>query len=65
VDGLEIDDTSSFYHPIKKNIVAFFTHDKVASSSKEKVMKEECQLFCRLFISCQVRRINLKDFLRM
>jgi len=64
VDGLEIDDTSSFYHPIKKNIVAFFTHDKVASSSKEKVMKEECQLFCRLFISCQVRRINLEDFFK-
>jgi len=64
VDGLEIDDTSSFYHPIKKNKVAFFTHDKVASSSNEKAMKEECQLFCRLFISCQVRQINLEDFFK-
>jgi len=62
VDGLEIDDKSSFYHPIKKNKVAFFTHDKAASSSKEKVMKEECQLFCKLFISCQVRQINLEEF---
>jgi len=63
-DGLEINDTSSFHHPIKKNKVAFFTHDKVASSSKKKVMKEECQLFCRLFISCQVRQINLEEFLK-
>ena len=64
MDGLEIDDTSSFYHPIKKNKVAFFTHDNVANSSKEKVMKEECQLFCRLFISCQVRQINLEEFFK-
>ena len=64
MDGLESDDTSSFYHSIKKNKVAFFTHDKVASSSKEKVMKEECQLFCRLFISCQVRQINLEEFFK-
>jgi len=47
-----------------QNKVAFFTHDKVASSSKEKVMKEECQLFYRLFISCQVRHINLEEFFK-
>ena len=27
-------------------------------------MKEECQLFSRLFISCQVRQINLEDFFK-
>jgi len=64
VDGLGSDDTSSFYHPIKKNKVSFFTHDKVASSSKEKVTKEECQLFSRLFISCQARQIILEDFFK-
>ena len=47
---------------VKKNKVAFFKHEKVASSSKEKVMKEDCQLFSRLFISCQVRQCDLQEF---
>ena len=59
---LESDDTSSFYKPIKKNKVTFFKHEEVASGSREKVMKEECQLFSRLFISCQVTQCDLEDF---
>ena len=58
------DDTCSFYQPIKKNKVTLFKHEKVASSSREQVIKEECQLFSRLFISCKVRRCNLEDFFK-
>ena len=64
MEGLESKDTSSFHHPIKKNQVAFFKHEKVASSSKVEVLKDNCQLFSRLFISCQVRQCDLQDFFK-
>ena len=49
---------STFYKPIKRNKVAFFRHEQAASSSKKKVLKDDCQLFSRLFISCQTRQCD-------
>ena len=49
---------STFYKPIKRNKVAFFRHEQAASSSKENVLKDDCQLFSRLFISCQTRQCD-------
>ena len=54
----------TFYKPIKKNKVAFFKHEQAASSSKEKVLKDNCQLFSRLFISCQTRQCDLQVFFK-
>lgn len=64
MEGLKSKDTSSFYQPIKKNKVAFFKEEKAANSSKEKALKDDCHLFSRLFISCQVRECDLQDFFR-
>ena len=38
--------------------MAFFRHKQAASSSKEKVLKDDCQLFSGLFISCQTRQCD-------
>jgi hypothetical protein len=64
MEGLETEDTSSFYQPIAKNNVAFFKQEKSLGSSKEKELKDDCQLFARLFISCQVRECDLQDFFK-
>ena len=37
---------------------------RAASSSKEKVLKDNCQLFSRLFISCQTRQCDLQEFFK-
>ena len=45
VKSLE-DNPSSFYKSIRNNGLDFFCHDKpVAEPSKQKQLKEECQLF--------------------
>ena len=55
------DNPSSFYEPIRNNILDFFCHDKpVTEPSKQKQLKEECQLFSKLFISCQSRECDLQ-----
>lgn len=53
-----------FYQPIKKNMVAFFKHAQVPTTTKEKELKADCQLFSRLFISCQSRQCDLEEFFR-
>ncbi len=59
--GLEDEETSTFYEPIKKNRVDFFRQEApAADSSKQKGLKEDCQLFSKLFISCQSRECDLK-----
>lgn len=58
------EDNCPFYQPIKKNKVAFFKHEQTASNSKEKVLKDDCQLFSRLFISCQTRQCDLQEFFK-
>ncbi|KAJ8377441.1 hypothetical protein AAFF_G00259990 [Aldrovandia affinis] len=63
--GLEGEEESTFYEPIKKNRVDFFRHVPASvDSSKQKVLKEDCQLFSKLFISCQSRECDLKEFFR-
>jgi hypothetical protein len=53
MEGLKDEDGSIFYNPIKKNIVSFFKQEQAYGISKEKVLKDDCQLFSRMFISCQ------------
>lgn len=60
IDGLKKEDTSRFYEPIKKNKIDFFSHEP--NKSKDKIIKEDCQLFSRLFISCQTRECDLREF---
>eukprot|EP00745_Piridium_sociabile_P026562 TRINITY_DN4240_c0_g2_i9.p1 TRINITY_DN4240_c0_g2~~TRINITY_DN4240_c0_g2_i9.p1 ORF type:complete len:1084 (-),score=281.98 TRINITY_DN4240_c0_g2_i9:490-3741(-) len=63
--GLEGEEESTFYEPIKKNRVDFFRQAPASvDSSKQKVLKEDCQLFSKLFISCQSRECDLKEFFR-
>ncbi len=60
MDGLEYEGESLFYNPIKKNLVSFFKQEQAKGISKEKVLKDDCQLFSRLFISCQNRQCDLQ-----
>ncbi|KAJ8333969.1 hypothetical protein SKAU_G00412880 [Synaphobranchus kaupii] len=63
--GMEGENVSKFYEPIKKNQIDFFRQEPVsADSSKEKIMKKDCQLFSKLFISCQNRECDLNEFFR-
>lgn len=50
MEGLEDEGESPFYHPIKKNLVSFFKEEQAEGISKVKVLKDDCQLFSRLFI---------------
>ena len=60
--GLESDDMSSFHEPIKRNKLDFF---KPASGAlKQKVLKDDCRLFSKLFISCQSRECDLLQFFK-
>ena len=58
------EDDCLFYQPITKNKVAFFKHEQTASHSKKEVLKNDCQLFSRLFISCQTRQCDLQEFFK-
>ena len=64
LEALEHEDTSSIYAPIKKTKMDFFQPEKLRTIAKEKVMKEDCQLFSKLFISCQNRECDLQEFFR-
>ena len=49
------------YQPIKKNKVSFFKREQaVSKSNKQKTLSDNCQLFSRLFISCQTRQCDLQ-----
>ncbi len=63
---LQTEDRCSFYRPIKKNFTSFFRPvlKQAGCSSKEKVLKDDCQLFSRLFISCQNRICDLQEFFK-
>ena len=52
---LENEDRSSFYDPIKKNKLLFFSHKQEPAKSKEKIIKEDCGLFSRLFLMSEQR----------
>lgn len=64
MDGLQNEGRCNFYNPIKKNQVCFFKHEQAASNSKQKILKDDCKLFSRLFISCQNRRSDLYEFFK-
>lgn len=64
LDSLQKEGECVFYQPIKKNNVSFFKPNQIAHSSREKVLKYDCQLFSRLFISCQNRQCDLQEFFR-
>ena len=63
--NLQCENDCSFYQPIKKNRITFFTNEpKSASKSETKLLKEDCNLFSRLFISCQNRQCDLQEFFK-
>lgn len=59
---------SKFYDPIRRNKLPLFSRKPTPAEStgKSKLigMKEDCQLFSRLFISCQSRQCDLNEFFR-
>lgn len=61
-----IDRSKPITDPIKKNNLPTFStpSQKIISKDKAKVavLKEDCSLFSRLYIACQVRDGNLEDF---
>jgi len=62
--GLESGDECTFYEPIKKNKMHFFRHEPEPDTGnlKQNILKEDCRLFSKLFISCQSREIDLLEF---
>ena len=58
---------STFYEPLKRNKLPLFSRksalDVSSSKSKLQSIKDDCQLFSRLFISYQSRQCDLKEFL--
>ena len=54
----------SFFLPLKKNLTTFFKREQAirANTSKTKILKDDYQLFSQLFISCQNRQCDLKEF---
>jgi len=64
LEALEQENTSSFYVPIKKTKMDFFQQDKLCTITKEKVLKEDCKVFSKYFISCQNEECDLHEFFR-
>ena len=60
--GLE-EESSKFYEPIKMN-QKVRQAPVTTGSSKQKLLKQDCQLFSKLFVLCQSRECDLKDFFR-
>ena len=62
-------DEGSFYDPIKKNKLDFFQHtrkpEQAPGDLKQKILKDDCRLFPKLFISCQSRECDLLEFFTM
>ena len=57
---------SAFYDKIKRNNIDFFEQTKKAAVSdvKQKILKDDCRLFSKLFISCQSRECDLMEFFK-
>ena len=64
MDGLENEDESLFYNTFKKKLVSFFKQEQAKGISKQKVMKDECQLFSRLCIAYQNTQCDLQEFFK-
>ena len=59
---LLLEDTSSFYAHFKKTKLKLFEQEKSSPITKEVVVKEDYKLCTKLFISCQNRECELKEF---
>ena len=60
--GMEREEPS-LYNPIKKGKTDFFRQEPPSAvSAKQNVLKDDCQLFSKLFISCQNRECDLQEF---
>ena len=58
-------EVSIFYEPIKKTRVDFVRQDpRSVDATNQKVLKDDCQPFSKLFISCQSREFDLYDLFR-
>ena len=58
-------DSEFFYQPMKRNNKDFFkTSTDPTEKSETQLLKEDCQLFSRLFISCQTRGCDLLEFFK-
>lgn len=53
LNDLDSREESLFYKPLKKNKLNFFKQQCAATDAKQKTLKEDCNLFSQLFISCQ------------
>jgi len=52
MNNLHCENDCSFYQPIKKKRIIFFINEpKSAIKSETKLLKEDCNLYSRLFIS--------------
>ena len=56
----------SFYEPKQKNKLDFFQQkpEPLSGDMKQKILKDDCRLFSKLFISCQSRECDLLQFFR-
>ena len=63
-----IDRSKPVTYPLKKNNLPTLStpNKKIVSKDKAKVevLKEDCSLFSRLYIACQIRDGNLEDFFK-
>ena len=60
--------TESLFSPLKWNKLPLFSSPQTPSKSDDKQqitsLKKTCALFSRLYVSCQVRDGNIKEFFR-
>ena len=61
MQGLEDENENPLYPRIKINLVSLFKQEQAQGISKKNVLKDDCQLFPRLFISCQNRQCDLQE----
>ena len=64
--GLDSKDMSSFYELIKWNKLDIFNQKpkSVSGNVKQKVLKNDCRLFSKLYIFCQPREWDLLEFIK-
>ena len=64
IGSLDKGGEGSFYDPIKKNKLDFFQNkpEQAAGDLKQTILKDDCRLFSKLFISCQSRECDLLEF---
>ena len=66
IGGLDKGDEGSFYDPSKTNKLDFFQHtrkpEQAPDDLKQMILKDDCRLFSKLFISCQSRKCDLLEF---